>query len=260
MKVSKINQVYFSPNGGTKAIVSAFTTFLGGFEVVDNDLTMKKARVEKIELESDELLVIGFPVYADRLPTISDDIFNNIVGHNTPAVIFVSYGNRDYGDALLELKDKITKRGFKVIAACAAIAEHCLNTNIATDRPDQKDTNILKGFAFQVASKLSTIHLTDGLEPLEVPGNLPYKQIKQHKIPVGDEKCIQCGLCLWSCPVQAINADDFRLTASDICISCGKCIQVCPTHARDIKEENYISFMKNLKAKTKSRKNIEVFM
>ena len=37
------------------------------------------------------------------------------------------YGNRDYDDTLLEMKDILTERGFTVIAGLAAIAQHSID-------------------------------------------------------------------------------------------------------------------------------------
>lgn len=37
----------------------------------------------------------------------------------TPAIAVCVYGNRDYDDALIELKDAIEANGFKTVAAAA---------------------------------------------------------------------------------------------------------------------------------------------
>lgn len=130
-------------------------------------------------------MVIGFPVYADRLPSISGKIFENIKGNNTLAVVVTSYGNRDYGDALLELKDKMEERGFIVISAAAIIGEHCLNTSIARNRPDKIDKNKIRNYGLNISKKLQEIDNINDLPDLDVKGNYPYPALKdQHTSPI----------------------------------------------------------------------------
>ena len=260
MNIKKIKSVYFSPNGGSEKIIRTVVNALGKYEVEEYNQTMKKDRTGEIEVLKDEILVICFPVYADRIPSVADDIINRIKGKNGLAVVLVSYGNRDYGDALLELKNKINARGFKVIGAAAAIAEHCLNTNIATSRPDDIDKEKLDAFASQINFKISTIHNYAYLKEVNVKGNYPYSPYKSQRTPVGDDKCIQCGLCFKNCPTGAIDKDDYRKTDKDLCIFCGRCIQVCPTNARDIKDKDFLQFMNELEKRCEARKEIKAFI
>lgn len=260
MKISKIRSVLFSPNNGTCQVVKIIANNIGDYQVECHNLTMPKQRNNKIEFSSDELLVIGFPVYADRLPTIADEIIDSLYGNKTPAVVCVSYGNRDYGDALLELANKVKQRGFKVIAATAGIAQHCLNTKIAVNRPDKVDKENLIAFSKGVHNKLLSLESIDDVQVLEIKGNTPYKPLKSQRTPYGDDRCIQCGLCFKYCPVNAIDPNDHRKTDSEICIFCGKCIQVCPTGARDMDEASFLDFMKKLEVMTKVRKEVENFI
>jgi len=47
------------------------------------------------------------------------------------------------------------------------------------------------------------------------------------------ESCIGCGLCISSCPVQAISMNDCRKAVIDsgLCINCGLCASSCPVSA-----------------------------
>ena len=47
-----------------------------------------------------------------------------IYGQDSPAVAVVVYGNRDYDDALLELRDWCVAHGFVPVAGAAFIGEH----------------------------------------------------------------------------------------------------------------------------------------
>ena len=60
-----------------------------------------------------------------------------------------------------------------------------------------------------------------------------HSMIKHH---IKKEKCISCGVCIASCPVNAIafDADKKAFINEEICISCSKCISVCPVEAARI--------------------------
>lgn len=259
MDIKKVTGIYFSPNGTTKEIVTKLARGIGS-PLEEINLTALESREEKKEFDYDELVVLGFPVYADRLPAISKDIFVNLKGNNTPVIAVVSYGNEDYGDALLELTNELKKINMKVIAGLATIGEHCMNTTVAAGRPDLEDDQKILEYAGKISKKISNISNIDEIEDLWVKGNNPYRPLKPSIKPTGDSKCIQCGLCYNDCPVEAIDQEDYRKTDPDICISCGRCIQVCPTNARDIKEESFLNFMDKLEEMTKDRKEIELFI
>ncbi len=65
------------------------------------------------------------------------DRINKIKGNGAKAVAVVVYGNRDYDDTLLELKNVLEENGFVVGAMVAAIAEHSIARNLAAGRPDK---------------------------------------------------------------------------------------------------------------------------
>lgn len=266
MNINKIIAIYFSPNKSTKKIAIKLTKDIGEIKGIgkDNieeiDLTSVESRKEERKFNKDELLIIGFPVYADRLPVTADEIFKSINGNNTPVVAIVSYGNRDYGDALLELTDRLKAVDMKVISGAAIIGQHCLNTDIATGRPDDKDYLKIRKYANMLCNKMKTIKNIEDIEEIHVKGDYPYRPLESYRTPVGDSKCIQCGLCEKGCPVNAIDREDYRKTDKDICIFCGHCIDVCPTNARDMKEESFLRFMEKLESIAKERKEMEVFL
>lgn len=55
------------------------------------------------------------------------------------------------------------------------------------------------------------------------------------------DKCIACGTCMGSCPVDAIKFEDgVAKIDNEKCIGCGTCEAVCPVEAvtsKDDKEE-----------------------
>jgi len=50
---------------------------------------------------------------------------------------------------------------------------------------------------------------------------------------IDKDKCIACGSCVATCPVNAISfgADGKPQINKDICIKCGSCVVICPTQA-----------------------------
>jgi len=54
------------------------------------------------------------------------------------------------------------------------------------------------------------------------------------KPELDDDKCMRCGACVGSCPVNAIFLKEFTLDINDDCTECGMCVKICPIHALDI--------------------------
>lgn len=47
-----------------------------------------------------------------------------------------------------------------------------------------------------------------------------------------DDNCVGCGLCVGSCPVEAISLIENKAVINkEICIECGSCIDLCPSKA-----------------------------
>jgi formate hydrogenlyase subunit 6/NADH:ubiquinone oxidoreductase subunit I len=44
-------------------------------------------------------------------------------------------------------------------------------------------------------------------------------------------ECVNCGLCVDTCPISAIIEGEERYVITDSCIQCGACQDVCPVEA-----------------------------
>lgn len=232
MKNEKIHLVWFSATNTTKRIVKCIAEQFLAESVIEYDIT-KSMLEDDIHVGCYELLIVGMPVYAGRIPAIATYPLQKFKGNKTPAVIICVYGNRDYDDALLELKDTVQTNGFITVSAAAFIAQHSIFPTVGADRPDEKDMSEIQTFGKKSAELVLSLDSTDNLSGIEVKGNHPYKtpgKIPLH--PKGNKQCNKCGTCVKLCPTDAIPALNPRKTFGSKCISCARCIAVCPQHAR----------------------------
>lgn len=233
MKFEKINLVYFSPTGNTRKTVEGVAKGIG-IKAYHHDLTVKESREEERVFTKDDLVIVGSPVYAGRIPEIEEGVFRGLKGDNTPVILIVNYGNREYEDSLLELKNIMKNQGFIPIAAGAFIGEHSYSTSIATNRPDKEDIEKMIDFGEKIKAILEgEIDLNN---ELKVSGNYPYKDGMAFMpfAPEANEDCTSCGLCVGMCPTEAILEDNPKETDATKCIKCFACIKICPYKAKSI--------------------------
>ena len=231
MEATKINLAWFSATYTTRRIVRLIGEQLSPETIAEYDLTQNAVDDEVVIPES-ELLIVGVPVYAGRVPAKALSGLTRLRGNRTPAIIVAVYGNRNYDDALLELKDIVVARGFRVISAGTFVAQHSIFPQVGYNRPDERDKSAIADFARKSTELLTGLQGKDGGE-IVVKGNHPYKT--SGKIPLrphGNHRCNECGMCVKLCPVQAIPSPAPKKTNKALCISCGRCIVVCPQHAR----------------------------
>lgn len=230
MSFDKVTQVYFSPNGNTEKVIKAASSR------ICNDITeynlLKAPLTEDIKVSDDSVLIVAMPAYAGRIPELCIDMLHHLKGSRQPAIAMVVYGNRDYEDALIELKDILEAEDFCVIGAGAFIAQHSIFPQIAAGRPDENDLKLIAEFADN-CSRLLTDFSPDCCEKIKVKGNTPYT--KAGKVPLnpkGDNKCSGLCKCVRICPTHSISEKNPKKTNKETCISCGACIHICPRNAR----------------------------
>ncbi|WP_321391170.1 4Fe-4S binding protein [uncultured Desulfuromusa sp.] len=235
MKVNNTHLIYFSPTGTTQKVVNAIAEGLKADKIQRYDLTFP---VEKTKIRLMEgVAVIGAPVYAGRIPVDVLERLSLFQAENIPSILVALYGNREFEDALVELRDVVTAQGFNVIAAGAFIGEHSYSTKkhpIAVGRPDHEDLKLAETFGQQIALKIKN---KDFHTPA-IEGNIPYKErIKFGGVaPETDGgTCTLCGTCAEVCPVRIITVTNTVATKADNCIMCCACIKSCRFGARVFK-------------------------
>ena len=254
MEIKKTRIITFSPCGGTLKAAKAIAEGMEAESLVE-DLTRPGRRPKSLTCGPNELAVIAFPVYGGYLPAgISAELFNLMTAQNTPAVLVAVYGNREFEGAFLDLAQLATARGFKPVAAAAAVAEHSMNPEIAPGRPDQADLGLLADFGRRIAERLAAQPDLEAFD-FQVPGAYPNRPKGGAPLkPVADQEvCVSCGECVEPCPMSAIPEDEPYLTG-EACIGCMACVKVCPVEARALSDPALGEKMAWLKSVTKERK------
>ena len=258
MKVKNIHVAYFSATYTTRQIIKKIATHFQGI-IFEHDLTQDDIE-QPIALATNDLLLVGMPVYAGRIPALAAERLKNISGKQTPAVLVVVYGNRAYDDALLELQDIVMGNGFSPISAGAFIAQHSIFPKVGIARPDRADCEIINNFATKSAKILEELPDNFPVKPLPVKGNRPYKTPGNRPlVPQGNSKCNECGSCVRLCPGGAIPAESPRKTDRDKCMACGRCIVICPHRARHFGGFLYWMAGRKFVKANSARKEAEVF-
>lgn len=268
----KLYAFYFSATGTTKKNVlnlaeeiSKSLNLSTDVEIID--FTLPEERNKQYSFSESDIVVAGVPVIAGRVPNVLLNFLNTVKGNGALAVAMVVYGNRNYDDALSELKNILEGDGFIVTAGCAFIGEHSFSDVLAYGRPDEEDINTSIDFARKISSKINT-HPNSAAE---VKGNNTYREYYKPRdregnpvdfrriTPKTSSECIDCKLCADVCPMGSIDREDVS-TLKGICIKCCACIKKCPVHAKHFDDVNYLKHKLELEEEYEQRKVPELFL
>ena len=244
-----LRTIYFSATGTSKKIALAISQSIAT-EFVVEDITFQS--LQNTSYATDDLLCIAVPVYGGGVAPVALKRLDAIRGNNTPVVVVVVYGNRNFERAAVQMSDFLAERGFVTIAVAAFVGEHSYSTEqspIAVGRPMVEDINDANRFGELVKQKL-----TKGLESVDVStlqcpdsGEENVKafvefvkgyQAEQAKnpvklLPITDEnRCVMCGVCVDVCPMEAIDREDVSVVDPTLCIKCCACVKECPKEAK----------------------------
>lgn len=231
--MNSIQLIWFSPMYHTREIVRAFGASLArsldSLPIEKHDISVN---TKEMIFTDQDIVVIGAPVYAGRIPLLAAQRIQQIKGSNSAAIILASYGNRAYEDALLELRDLTVSVNLIPVAAAACIARHTIADVYAQGRPNSEDLNGLSDFAAKVGGLLKQ-NTIDNTHLVKVPGNKPYKTAQSFPLPQSvDDNCVLCGICWKKCPASAIKPGVPNEIDLKKCICCMRCVNVCPESAR----------------------------
>ena len=265
MEVKKVKLIYFSPTGTTQKVLASIAKGLNVEAVEHINLTLPKEAQQTILPFSNELAIIGAPVYGGRLPVDAIKRLKMLKASKTLAILVVVYGNREFEDALLELKNLAIELGFNPVAGSAFIGEHSFATKdvpIANGRPDSLDVQKAMDFGARIKDKVIALRIPEAQIDFKIPGRFPYEGGVRSMVvsPVTKEdKCIVCGTCASVCPNAAISINARVATQIELCIRCCACVKNCPTGARVWEDSTMIKIAGWLNENCSTRKEPQIF-
>lgn len=250
----KLYEIIFSPTGGTKAVADALACGFG-CDACTIDLCAPDFDASGANFSSGDICIIAVPSYGGRVPALAISRLSQLKGRGARAVLVAVYGNREFEDTLIELKNEAAAAGFIPFAAVSAIAEHSIARQFAAGRPDAEDIAELNKFANKIAA------VSVNPSELQIPGNFPYKEFKGSAAkPIASDDCTRCGLCAEKCPAAAIPTDHPEQTDAARCISCMRCISVCPLNARALHPDLMAGIGQMLSKVASGRKVNQLFL
>jgi ferredoxin len=273
MKPTVITAAYFSGTRTTEKIVRHISKRLAerwGAESKIHDFTLPGARDDARAFDARELVILGVPTYAGRVPNVLlPYLTEKLIGGGALAVPIVLFGNRNYDDSLIELRNILESDGFHTVGGAAFVGEHSFSYVLGAGRPDARDIKIADSFADEIFDR--TENLTEApKEPAFVKGEDPirpyYTPRDRNSKPINilkvkskvNEDCTGCGICAKVCPMGSIDPQDVsRYTG--ICIKCGACIKKCPEKARYYDDAGFLYHKTELEEVYERRAKPELF-
>ncbi len=270
--MKKIHAMFFSGTGTTETVVTRFAGRLAELlqcPAERLDFTPPDARKQPAVFSADDLVILGVPVIAGRVPNLLLKYLDTLQGGGALGIPVVLFGNRSFDDALIELRDIMERHGFRTIAAGAFAGEHSFSDTLGKGRPDADDLAEVDAFAGQAAEKLRSGR-TDS--PIALRGETPVRpyytprdrngngiDIRKVK-PKTSDACTKCGWCASACPLGSISPEDPSVVIG-ICMKCCKCVKGCPQGAKYFDDPGYLYHKEELEAMYGGRRaENEVFL
>lgn len=292
----KIRAMYFTGTGTTEKITScvAYKMWQQLDAAANGDIkyikaeninfSPKDARKKVYAFDENDIVVFGTPVIAGRVPNVLLKFLDTLQGGGAMAIPVVLYGNRNFDDALIELRNILENKGFHTVAGAAFIGEHSFSVTLAAGRPDMEDMKVAEEFADKASDKILKI-ITDNHEdnskiraaleaagPVIVKGEEPIRPYYKPQDRQGNhinilkvipklhaDKCTGCGICVTACPMGSIKAEAPGVV-DGICIKCCGCVKKCPEEALYFDDAGYLYHKEELELGYAERKQPEMFL
>ena len=271
MELRKVWAVYYSATGTTAKVVRTAAEALAerlGLPMEERSFTRPVERAAALAFTAADLVVVGSPTYAGKLPNkILPDFQEKLRGNGALAVPIVLFGNRSYDNSLAELRSVLEADGFCPMAAGAFVGRHAFTDELAFDRPGWSDLSEAKDFAGRIAEKVRA----GAAGPVRVPGDptAPYYVPKgvdgepvkflRAKPKTDFARCSRCGACARACPMGAIDPQNVA-EVPGTCIKCQSCVRRGTRGAKDFDDPAFLSHVAMLEREFREPKENRVFL
>lgn len=254
-------EIFFSPTGTSHRVAESVARAMAGVTPAGTaadagclttlDATHKP--VATTVLAADDAAVVAVPVYGGRVAPLALERLAGLDFGGAAVVGVVTYGNRDFERAAVELAGFVHTHGGRLVAVAAFVGEHSYSTEatpIAPGRPDMDDLAVANALGRAVRRKLALPAWKEAdARKLKAPASgwlsvarfvrfvASYRRHPERfsamRAPKADAAlCTHCGRCAAACPTGAIVPGNETETDADRCIRCCACVKGCPRGAR----------------------------
>lgn len=230
---------YFSGTGNTKW---AAEKFKDKFRAHSTELDLVNIeKIEEVNLQGVDFLIIGTPVYAEMEPKIIDDFINMlpVCSNNLKCLVYSTQGGRTAAAPGI-IGNLLRAKGFAPAIEIALQVTNNYSFAVGKKISENEEKERLKK-AEQLIENV-TLNFINGVKMQKIS---PFRVIlgkivgkgyirtipKISKKITSSEGCDKCGVCLRNCPKGNITFQKDKAVFHSNCIMCLRCLHICPINA-----------------------------
>lgn len=239
---------FFSGTGNTWWVSKALSQELNNLGIEGKEVSLEAINIEEANklIEGSDIIGFGFPTYGSDLPLLMKEFILNLFPvKDKEAFVFCTQVSFS-GDGAKVGGDMLKEKGFMVkwsghfampnnISVAVMPVFKYTNDRKKLDKILNKTSGKIAEFALKIYN--NTKHLV-GYNPLavfggliqRVPFRMGFSKMRNH-IQVDKERCINCMLCLDTCPSGNLFLDEGSINTKGVCILCCRCYNFCPVSA-----------------------------